>query len=351
MFGLEYLINGCMRYFLVVIIAFMLVGCGEPVSVKQKMVVEGFAQGTTYNVSYISVDGVSHQRAIDSLLIEIDNSMSTYNKNSLISRWNKSEYGVNFNNDLNFTRVFNDSRQIYELTEGAFDPTVAPLVNAWGFGFENSEEIDSSKIQEILKYVGFEQNVISTIDETHKLSSKVMLDFNAIAQGYTVDVLGSLLEKRGIKDYLVEVGGELKAKGLNINDTLWRIGIDRPLPNLKEREIEAIINLDNKALATSGNYRKFYEKNGLKYSHTINPKTGYPVEHNLLSATVVSTECGFSDAIATAFMVMGLEKSKEFLNKQVNIEALLIYSDENGELQAFITDGLKDFIELNPDKK
>lgn len=326
----------------------LLASCGEKTAVKQKMVVEGFAQGTTYNVSYISKDGLNYQRSIDSLLIEIDNSLSTYQKKSLISKFNQSDSIGTI--DSLFKAVFDISKEVYIQTNGLFDPTIAPIVNAWGFGFDELYATDSLTIDSLLAFVDFNKMTIVN----HKVTKErkgMMLDFNAVAQGYSVDVLADLLEKKGIENYLVEVGGELKAKGLNLNDTLWRIGIDRPLPDLAEREIEAIVNLDNKSLATSGNYRKFYEKDGMKYSHTINPKTGYPVTHNLLSATVVTVNCGYADAYATSFMVMGIQESKDFLSAHKEIEALLIYSDEKGDLQSFITPGLSQFIELNPDKK
>jgi thiamine biosynthesis lipoprotein len=326
----------------------LLISCEESDIKKQKVVVEGYAQGTTYNVTYVSEDGVSYQRSIDSLLIEIDNSLSTYQKKSLISKFNQSDSLGKI--DELFKSVFNISKDVYGKTDGLFDPTIAPIVNTWGFGFENLHTTDSLVIDSLLSYVDF-TNIVLNENEISKAKNGMMLDFNAVAQGYSVDVLANLLEKRGINNYLVEVGGELKAKGLNINDTLWRIGIDRPLPGLKEREIEAIVNLDNKALATSGNYRKFYEKDGMKYSHTINPRTGYPVTHNLLSATVVTDNCGYADAYATSFMVMGLQESKDFLLMNKEIDALLIYSDEKGDLQTFITEGLIKYIELNPDKK
>ena len=327
-------------------------GCGVTTPTNQQIVVNGFAQGTTYSVRYLTADGVNYQRAIDSLLIEIDNSMSTYNKNSIISKWNKTSMGSEVFLDENFENVFNISLKVEKETLGSFDPTVAPLVNAWGFGFEKASKIDSSTIDTILLDIGMDQLTFSggTANFILKSNPDCKLDFNAVAQGYTVDVLGDLLEERGIMNYLVEVGGELKAKGNNSQDSLWRVGIDRPLPDLAEREIEAIVNLNNKSLATSGNYRKFYEKEGKKYAHTINPKTGYPVEHNMLSATVIAVNCALADAYATAFMVMGLDQSKEFLAKHKELDALLIYSDEDGDLQAFITSELINFIELNPDK-
>jgi thiamine biosynthesis lipoprotein len=323
-------------------------GCGEQASKNQKMIVEGYAQGTTYNIVYISEDGVDYQRSIDSTLIEIDNSLSTYQKKSIISKFNQADSILEVGRM--FTDVFNISKKVYEISDGAFDPTIAPIVNAWGFGFENLYATDSSTIDSLNSFVDFTK--IRMIDnKVVKEKQGMMLDFNAVAQGYSVDVLAELLEARGIGNYLVEVGGELKAKGVNLNDTLWRIGIDKPLEGLEERELEAIVNLENKALATSGNYRKFYEKGGMKFSHTINPKTGYPVVHNLLSATVVTDNCGEADAYATVFMVVGLQEAKKILSTNNKLEALLIYSDEDGGLQTFITEGLMPFIELNSENK
>jgi thiamine biosynthesis lipoprotein len=333
-----------MRRYIYIAITTILFACGSDAPIKKEIAVTGYAQGTTYSVKYINNDGINYQRAIDSLLIEIDNSMSTYQKKSLISKFNQAD--SIFEVDNLFIDVLTISKKVYEVSGGAFDPTVAPVVNAWGFGFENLNTTDSLTIDSLLAFVNFNDIIIKK-NKVIKKRKGIMLDFNAVAQGYTVDVLGDLLESKGITNYLVEVGGELKAKGLNMQDTLWRVGIDRPLPNLKERELEAIVSLENKALATSGNYRKFYEKDGMKYSHTINPKTGYPVQHNLLSATVITDGCGYADAYATAFMVMGLEKSKEFLNQHQELDAMLIFSDKDGNLQTFITEGLKKYIELN----
>ena len=332
-----------------IVTAFILVffSCEGEQSKKTVIKVEGFAQGTTYHVTYVSTTGVNYQRSIDSLLIEIDNSLSTYQPRSIISKFNQASSTQQ--TDKMFNDVFMLAKEVYKVSNGAFDPTVAPVVNAWGFGFKNSNKTDSLTIDSLMKYVDFE-NVVLQKNEVVKNQFGLMLDFNAIAQGYSVDVLANFLKSKGIFNYLVEVGGELIANGRNGNNALWRVGIDRPIENLKKRELEAIINIDNKALATSGNYRKFYEKDGVKYSHTINPKTGYPVQHSLLSATVVADNCGLADAYATAFMVLGLEKSKKILEESKELEALLIFSDEKGELQTFITDGLKKFIELNPSK-
>lgn len=322
-------------------------GCSEKPKVDT-FEVNGQAQGTTYHIVYIDNNGVNYQRAIDSLLIEIDNSLSTYSKKSIISRFNQADsvYEV----DKMFLDVFNQSKEVYTVSEGAFDPTVAHLVNAWGFGFENLNNTDSSTIDSLLKFVDFESINIVDNNKAVKGNKNLMLDFNAIAQGYSVDVVADFLVSKGIENYMVEIGGELKALGKNKNQQLWRIGIDKPVENQNGRTVEVIVSLKNKALATSGNYRKFYEKNGVKYSHTLNPKTGYPVQHSLLSATVVTDEAAYADAYATVFMVVGIEKAKEILQQNKQLEAILIFENENKQLETFITDGLKEYIELNESK-
>jgi thiamine biosynthesis lipoprotein len=335
-----------MRKTIYSLVLISLFSCGVKQNSLKEMKVEGLAQGTSYHITYISKGEVDYQRQIDSLLIEIDNSLSTYQPRSIISRLNKHEKNVEL--DSMFKDVFVISKKVYNETEGAFDPTIAPVVNAWGFGFKNSDNTDSLTIDSLMQFVGFENIELLT---NFSMPDGVMLDFNAVAQGYSVDVLANFLKDKGITDFLVEVGGELITSGKNIEDKLWRVGIDRPEENLEERELEAIISLKDKALATSGNYRKFYEKDGMKYAHTINPKTGFPVQHNLLSVTIVANNCGFADAYATAFMVIGLEKSKAFLQQHPEIDAFLIYSDENGGFQTFVTKGLEEYIELNNDKK
>ncbi|MBV6484189.1 MAG: FAD:protein FMN transferase [Flavobacteriales bacterium] len=306
--------------------------------------IEGEAQGTTYHIAYINSNGVNYQRAIDSLLIEIDKSLSTYHKTSIITKFNQADSLVEI--DEMFTDVFNLSKQVYQESEGAFNPTVAHLVNAWGFGFKNIENTDSSTIDSLLKFVDFD--AISIIDnKVVKTNKNLMLDFNAIAQGYSVDVIADFLANQGIENYMVEIGGEVKVKGKNDKNNLWRIGIDKPVENETERTLEAVVNLNNQALATSGNYRKFYEKDGAKYSHTLNPKTGYPVRHSLLSATVITDNCALADAYATVFMVVGIEKAKEILAKNNKIKAVLIFENENKQLETYVSEELVDFIELN----
>lgn len=336
-----------MKKIIAIYFVLFMIGCSENQPTNKEIKVEGFAQGTTYHVTYISERGLNFQRAIDSLLIEIDNSLSTYQPKSIISKFNQSDSTQQI--DKLFLDVFNDAKLVFEITDGAFDPTVAPLVNAWGFGFENIENTDSTFIDSLLQYVNF--NAVTVNDSfVVKSNANIMLDFNAIAQGYSVDVLAEFLEAKGIENYMVEVGGELRVKGKNTNNKLWRIGIDKPIENNDNRELEAIINLENTALATSGNYRKFYEKDGVKYSHTLNPKTGYPVQHTLLSATVLAKTCSMADAYATAFMVLGLEKSKEIVAANPDLRVLFIYVDEKNEFQTFVSQEISKFIELNDEK-
>lgn len=305
----------------------------------------GFAQGTTYHIVYINSNGENFQRSIDSLLIEIDNSLSTYNKKSIITRFNNADSVCEV--DYMFIDVFNRSKEVYAVTDGAFDPTVAHLVNAWGFGFKNMDNTDSTTIDSLLKFVDFDAITIEK-NIAIKHHKNLMLDFNAIAQGYSVDVIADFLADKGIENYMVEIGGEVKARGKkNPGQQFWRIGIDKPIENQTERTLEAVANLNNKALATSGNYRKFYEKDGVKYSHTLNPKTGYPVQHSLLSATVITDNCAIADAYATVFMVVGLEKAKEILNQNLNLQSILIFENENKKLETFVSEGLKEVVELN----
>lgn len=306
---------------------------------KKQMKVEGKTQGTTFFVLYLSEEEKDYSREIDSLLKAFDYSLSAWNENSILTKVNRNDTTVVA--DEFFKTVFIRSMQIAELSDGAFDPTVAPLVNAYGFGFKNKSKTDSATIDSLKKLVNYKNISLDENGKIKKQDSRMELDFNAIAQGYSVDVLAGFLEKNGIENYLIEIGGETRAKGKNANGKLWKIGIDKPLENAEEREIQTIIFLENKSLATSGNYRKFYEENGVKYSHTINPKTGYPVRHSLLSATVVADNCMDADAYATVFMVIGLEEAQKFLSTHNELQALLIYSGENGELKMFATDELK----------
>ena len=331
-----------MKKFLFPIITSIIFFTGCNSDKKSIITVEGNAQGTTYHISYLSDNEVNHKTAIDSLLKEIDASMSTWLPGSIISRINNNDNSVVV--DQYFIDVFNKSLEVSKKTDGLFDVTVGPLVNSWGFGFTKKATQDRITIDSLLHFVGYKMLKLEG-NKIIKAKPEIKIDFNAIAQGYSVDVLSSYLESQGINNYLVELGGELKAKGKKENEN-WKVGIDKPDEKAtSERKLEAVINLNNRALATSGNYRKFYEENGQKFSHIIDPRTGYPAKQNLLSATVIADDCITADAYSTAFMVMGLKKSIRFLeaNKDLKLEVYFIY-DDNGNWKTYASESLKEWI-------
>ena len=330
-----------MRNFIIVLLlGCVLISCNKISSNYVNF--RGFVQGTTYNITYSSVDSIVYKDQIEALLAVFDTSLSTYNKQSLITKINNNK---SKKTDEYFNEVFEKSKEVYTKTNGAFDITVAPLVNYWGFGFKNKDEIADTSIVSILNYVGLDKVKLSN-SIIEKADPRVTIDANAIAQGYSVDIVAKFLDTKGVSNYLIEIGGELKTKGVNKKGKVWRIGIDRPFDNnnIPGQNLQAIIKLQDKSLATSGNYRKFYERDGIKYSHTINPKTGYPVNHTLLSVTVIADDCMTADAYATAFMVLGLEKSLQLIKKLDNIEAYFIYSDKNGKYQVKSTPEIKKLI-------
>jgi thiamine biosynthesis lipoprotein len=329
--------------FIFLIVAFLLfINCNQEINKTIKLA--GEAQGTTWQITWLSENNSNYKEAIDSIFKRIDLSLSTYVPTSIISRINKNDTGVIA--DDYFIEVFNKSIEISEKTKGLFDVTVAPLINAWGFGFTKKATVDSTMIDSLLAFIGYNMVKLEG-KKLVKTRPQTMLDFNAIAQGYTVDVLSAYLESKGIINYLVELGGEVKAKGKKDNNEDWTVGIDQPNEIFTDgRPLKAIIKLKDRALATSGNYRKFYIENGKKYAHIIDPYTGYPAKHNLLSATVLADDCMTADAYATAFMVMGLEKSQQFLSehKELNLEVFFIY-DENGIWKTYTSETLKEWIE------
>jgi thiamine biosynthesis lipoprotein len=335
-----------MKFAVLTLLTFFLIsGCGHERIKTLK--IAGEAQGTTYHITWLSDKSFNFKQEVDSLLKGIDLALSTYVPTSIISRINKNEIGVLVNNY--FRDVFNKALEVSEKTGGAFDITVAPVINAWGFGFTKKAEVDSAMIDTLLQYVGFKRVWLED-SMIVKAKPQVMLDFNAIAQGYSVDVLAAFLESKGITNYLVELGGEVKAKGEKEDGEYWKVGIDKPSETLTEgRPLQAVVKLRNRALATSGNYRKYYEENGQKYSHIIDPHTGYPAKHHLLSATVIAPDCMTADAYATAFMVMGLEKAKRFLteNAALDLDVFFIYN-ENSVWKTYTSETAKEWIEELP---
>ena len=260
-----------------------------------------------------------------------------------------------------FTDVLQLALEVSHETNGAFDITVAPLVNAWGFGFKQGDMPTPAQIDSLKQFVGFEKLHLKTLGKQRSIEKddpRTMLDCSAIAKGYGTDVVANYLRSCDVKNFMVEIGGEVVVEGLNERGELWRIGVNKPTedPTSTNTDLQAVINLPMsgnnvktklKALATSGNYRNFYYKDGKRYAHTIDPRTGYPVQHNILSATVIAPSCAIADAYATSFMVMGLEETKKILANHPEIMAYLIYTDAQGNYAIWQSDELKDFIKSN----
>ncbi|MFA9391663.1 MAG: FAD:protein FMN transferase [Prolixibacteraceae bacterium] len=327
------------------LVAIVLPACNPAKSTAKYMANDGAIYGTYYHVSYESPEGYDLHPKIDSVLHEMDLSLSTFKTESILSKVNTNQNVVL---DNWFVNVFNEAQKVSELTAGAFDVTVAPLVNVWGFGFRKKELITPELIDSIEDFVGY-QKVKLVNGKIRKDDQRTMLDFSAIAKGYTVDVIGDLLASEGCKNFMVEIGGEVVAHGVNKEGKIWRIGINEPNDNepASPIELQAIISLKNKAVATSGNYRNFYVENGKKYAHTIDPHTGYPVDHSLLSATVIANDCMTADAFATALMVLGVENAMELVQSLPDIEVYLIYADDEGVNQVKMSKGFSPFILTN----
>lgn len=322
----------------------------------------GNTQGTTFSViCNDKVDVTSEE--IETILHNFDLALSAYIPNSTITKLNEAPAGVfHYSDSFNyFNRCYLLSQQMWKISNQSFDPTVYPLVDGWGFMKDIENVPDSATVDSLKALVGFSDGVNFTFHshldslgniipdfKITKHNSRAKLDFNAIAQGIAVDVIAEKLESRGAQNYFVEIGGEIRVKGVNSEGKLWTIGIDKPVENStsEDRELQEIIQINDRSVATSGSYRKFYEKDGIKYSHTIDPRTGYPVTHSLLSATVVAENCGIADAMATAFMVMGAEKSIQFLNEhpELNLEVYLIFTNDKGRNKTFYTKNFRDLI-------
>jgi thiamine biosynthesis lipoprotein len=304
----------------------------------------GNAQGSTYQIKYITTENVDYSNEFEQIFEDIDNSMSTWVPTSLISQVNEKGDWVEV--DEYFLEVLNRSLEIAEESNGDFDPTVGPLVQLWGFWFDEIRgQVTDEQVNNTLNLIGY--NKVELDGNRVRIPENSTIDFNAIAQGYTVDVLAEFLEEKGISSYMVEVGGEIRTRGENLKNETWVIGVDKPQENIDVADrFQFILKLENAALATSGNYRKFWvdEQTGLKYSHTINPKTGYPAKNNLLSASIIAPTAMDADAYATLCMVIGLEECKNFLESKNELEGYLIYADEGGNWQEHITDGFQSFI-------
>lgn len=328
----------------VVFLLFLIVGTVYVISTHKQVPVhqeEGAVFGTFYHVTY-QYDSRLHDE-IKAELSKVDFSLSPYNESSVISRVNRNE---DVELDSMFMEVFELSQAVSRRTGGAFDITVAPLVNAWGFGFKNSAQVSQELVDSLLQFVGYEKIRIEN-GKIVKDDPRVILDCSAVAKGYGADAVARLFDRKGITNYMVEIGGEIVLKGRNPKNKKWSVGIQKPTDDSLslQNDLQTILKVTDCAMATSGNYRNFYYKDGKKYAHTIDPHKGYPVQHSILSATVLADDCATADAYATAFMVMGLEKAKQLLDELNGLDAYFIYADEKGHNQVYMTENMRRLVD------
>ena len=295
---------------------------------------QGKIFGTLYTITY--EHNADLQPQIVAAMQAVDNSLSPFNKKSIITHINNNDSVCV--DDL-FTEVFQTAEQIYRESYGAFDPTVAPLVNAWGFGFKKGMDVSNTTIDSLRELVGFSHIKLED-NQIVKADNRIMLDFSAIAKGYGSDRVARVLDSCGIQNYMVEIGGEVVVKGQNKNGNPWGIGITKPMDDSLSvsQELQTVLRLTDCAIATSGNYRNFYYKDGVKYAHTIDPRTGYPVQHSLLSATVIADNCMRADALATAFMVLGVDSAMAYCERHPEVKGYFIVATDSGTyetLQSF----------------
>ena len=302
---------------------------------------QGLAQGSYYAITYYDSLNRNFQKEIDSIFNIVDQSVSLWNDNSIISKVNRNE-PVEL--DQIFIDNFNIAQQASILSDGYFDATVSPLVAAWGFSYKNGDSITPQLVDSLKQLVNYKAVHIEN-GKLIKDIPNITLDFNAIAQGYTSDMIAKFLSSKGIGNFLVDTGGEIMAQGCKPDGAAWIVGIEKPAANWdSERNVQERIYLRDKGLVTSGSTRKYVERNGKRYSHCIDPKTGYPVEHNVLSATVIAENSVWADALASICMVMGLEKSLPIIESLEGVEAYYISSNSQGDLEIFATEGFRDLI-------
>ena len=325
-----------MRKLIVFVIGVLfLAGCGKQ---PKKMVLQGLAQGSYYAITYYDEQGRDFQHEIDSIFHAVDMSVNLWVDSSVISKINRNEEVVL---DDIFIDNFNIAQKAAKLSEGYFDPTISPIVAAWGFSYKDGDTITPQLIDSLKQLVDYRKIRIED-RKIVKENNSIQLDFNAIAQGYTSDLIAGFLESRGIKNYLVDTGGEIMAKGAKPNGKPWIVGIEKPADNWdSEQVVQTRIALHDKGLVTSGSTRKYVERDGKRYSHCIDPRTGYPVEHQVLSVTVLAESSVWADALASICMVIGMEKSLPLIESMDGVEAYYIFVNEQNELETFATEGFK----------
>ena len=326
------------KVFLWLIGLLVLACCDRP---PQKIVLQGLAQGSYYAVTYFDEQGRNFQREVDSIFHAVDLSVNLWVDSSIISKVNRNE-AVTL--DSIFIDNFNIAQQAAQLSNGYFDPTISPIVAAWGFSYKNGDSITPQLIDSLKGLVNYRKIRIEN-GKVVKDNPAIQLDFNAIAQGYTSDLIARFLESRGITDFIVDTGGEIMARGSKPNGSLWIVGIEKPAENMDaERIVQTRITLRDKGLVTSGSTRKYVERNGRRYSHCIDPTTGYPVEHQVLSVTVLAESSVWADALASICMVMGMETSLPLIESMDGVEAYYIFVNEQNTLETFATEGFKALI-------
>ncbi|MCO6475644.1 MAG: FAD:protein FMN transferase [Phaeodactylibacter sp.] len=358
------------RNLVYLIILLLLLGCssGDQPPSANYIKLEGRTMGTTYHITYSDGQQRDYQQSIDSLLEIVNLEVSTYIGQSTISRFNQADSTLNLSYDPrteategysnhHFLANYFKAGEVYEASEGYFDPTIMPLVNYWGFGYTPKKvvgEVDSMAVDSLMEFVGFEKVTLAIKGQDSllvKAAPGVQLDFSALAKGYGVDAVAGLLTSKGIGHYMVEIGGEVAARGQSPRGGDWKIGINVPREEAGAQDIQTAVPLHNLALATSGNYRNFYEANGQKYSHTISPFTGFPERSILLSASVFAPDCMTADAYATAFMAMGLERAFALASRLPDVEGYFLFNQEDGTLGVRYTEGLRPLFENEGDKQ
>lgn len=333
------------RYCIIFIYSFLVSACVSTTQTSTKYVTDdGRVFGTFYKIKYAS-NGKDVKTEYLAALAAVDTALSTFNKQSTITRVNLSSDSVLLSDkDSLFIKVYNKACEISTITNGAFDITVAPLVNAYGFGFDPNRSTPDSVIAELKNYVGWKKVSLSPSGYIKKENPNVKLDASAIAKGFGSDAVARVLRQNGINDFMVEVGGEVVCSGVNDKGKVWSIGINKPIEDSTMQhtnELQRVVQLDGKALATSGNYLQYYYKNGTKYAHTIDPCSGKPVNHTLLSSSIIADDCMTADALATACMVIGVDSALSLIESLPNVEGYFIYAGNNGEYLEKHTNGFK----------
>ena len=333
-----------MKRILVLLLVSVLFSCEEKPFVHDYL--EGDAFGTSYHIQLYSNNQINLKKGIDSVITAVNQSLSTYIPDSDISKINRGDSTVVV--DSVFREVFELSAEVNRKTKGYFDPTIGVLRNAYGFGdMEALKNIDQKTLDSLMQYVGFQKVELKKDGTIRKKFPQIYFDFNAVAKGSGIDCIGRYLDSKGITDYLIELGGEILTRGINLdNNQLWTVGIETPESDLENRSFDASVMLKNIGMASSGNYRKFRIDSitGKKYVHTLNPLTGSAEMSDVTSATVIAPTCGEADAYATSFMALGIKKSKDLLKNLPKVEAYLTYTDSTSHHNIFITDGFKEMM-------